>query len=79
MFRDDKRYAHAGFPTKLVESWSMATPVICNPIGDITLYAQHGENACIVNDINEVAKFLGDVLKTININICNSNAKKQLS
>ncbi|MFH4333488.1 glycosyltransferase family 1 protein, partial [Acinetobacter baumannii] len=41
----------------------MATPVICNPIGDITLYAQHGENACIVNDINEVAKFLGDVLK----------------
>ncbi|WP_447573942.1 glycosyltransferase [Acinetobacter baumannii] len=63
LFRDDKRYAHAGFPTKLVESWSMATPVICNPIGDITLYAQHGENACIVNDINEVAKFLGDVLK----------------
>lgn len=63
LFRDDKRYAHAGFPTKLVESWSLATPVICNPVGDITLYAQHGENACIINEISEVAKFINDMLK----------------
>ncbi len=63
LFRDDKRYAYAGFPTKLVESWSLATPVICNPIGDVALYAQHGENACIVKNLAEIEIFLDDLLK----------------
>lgn len=63
LFRDDKRYAYAGFPTKLVESWSLATPVICNPIGDITLYAQHEENACIVENLAEIEIFLDNILK----------------
>lgn len=63
LFRDDKRYAYAGFPTKLVESWSLATPVICNPIGDVALYAEHGENACIVKNLAEIEIFLDDLLK----------------
>ena len=61
LFRDDKRYAYAGFPTKLVESWCNLTPVICNPIGDITLYAHHGENACIINNLSQISIFMNDL------------------
>ena len=35
-FRENKRYAWAGFPSKFVESISFSTPVISNPVGDIS-------------------------------------------
>ncbi|MGE8561052.1 MAG: glycosyltransferase [Acinetobacter sp.] len=63
LFRDNLRYAKAGFPTKLVESWSNSTPVICNSVGDIALYAKHGENACVVESMNDVVVFLVNLLK----------------
>ncbi|MDV5357241.1 glycosyltransferase [Enterobacter asburiae] len=37
-FREKKRYALAGFPSKFVESLSFDTPVITNAVGDITAY-----------------------------------------
>lgn len=37
-FRDAKRYALAGFPSKFVEALENNTPVITNPIGDIKKY-----------------------------------------
>lgn len=33
--RDNKRYALAGFPSKVVEALSMNTPIITNPVGDV--------------------------------------------
>ena len=37
-FREDKRYAWAGFPSKFVEAISFDTPVITNDVGDISTY-----------------------------------------
>lgn len=37
-FRDNKRYALAGFPSKFVESLSFDTPVITNAVGDVASY-----------------------------------------
>lgn len=49
LIRDpDKRYAKAGFPTKIPESLSTGTPVICNLSSDLGLYLQDEENAIIV-------------------------------
>jgi glycosyltransferase involved in cell wall biosynthesis len=38
IFRENKRYAIAGFPTKFVESISFGVPVIANKVGDIQKY-----------------------------------------
>lgn len=36
LFRQNQRYAIAGFPTKSVESWASGCPIICNRVGDIS-------------------------------------------
>src|SRR5437867_3743576 len=50
LFREDKRYAHAGFPTKAVESWSHGCPVILNPVGDVGKLARHMVDAIVVDE-----------------------------
>ena len=48
LFRDSNlRYAKAGFPTKIVESLSSATPPVCNLSSDLGLYLKDGENAFV--------------------------------
>lgn len=48
LFRDsNERYAKAGFPTKVVESLSHATPVLCNLSSDLDLYLKDSENSVI--------------------------------
>lgn len=44
------RYAKAGFPSKVVESLSNATPILCNYSSDLELYLTDGENALIADD-----------------------------
>ena len=41
------RYAKAGFPTKVPESLSTGTPVICNLTSDLEMYLEDGINAII--------------------------------
>lgn len=43
-----ERYAKAGFPTKVVESLSSATPIICNITSDLGDYLKDMENCVIV-------------------------------
>lgn len=43
-----QRYAKAGFPTKVVESLSRSTPVICNLTSDLDVYLKNDRNALIV-------------------------------
>lgn len=43
-----QRYAKAGFPTKVVESLSCGTPVICNLTSDLGQYLKDHQNALIV-------------------------------
>lgn len=38
-FREKKRYALAGFPTKFIESICFSVPVITNPVGDIVHFS----------------------------------------
>lgn len=45
---ETQRFAKAGFPSKVVESWSVGTPVITNLSSDLAHYARDGENAVIL-------------------------------
>lgn len=49
IFRENERYALAGFPTKAVESWSQGCPIICNPVGDLGTLAQDMVDAIVIN------------------------------
>ena len=59
LLRDETlRYAKAGFPTKVVESLSCGTPIVCNLSSDLGLYLTDGENAYISdNHLPEGLKF----------------------
>lgn len=55
LLRPDARYAHAGFPTKLVESLTMGVPPICNLTSDIGLYVQDGQEGLVIDDCSPEA------------------------
>jgi len=48
--RPDERFAHAGFPTKVVESLSSGVPVLANPTSDIARYIRDGEEGLLLRD-----------------------------
>jgi glycosyltransferase involved in cell wall biosynthesis len=50
LLRPDKRYAHAGFPTKFVESLNAGLPVIANYTSDLALYLKDGYNGFVVEN-----------------------------
>ena len=52
---EEQRYAKAGFPTKVVESLAIATPVISNLTSDLGMYLRDGNNAMIVSDCSPEA------------------------
>lgn len=51
----EKRFAKAGFPSKLAESMSMGVPVITNLTSDLALYLKDEENAIVVKDFTPEA------------------------
>lgn len=55
LLRPDARFANAGFPTKLVESLGMCTPLICNLTSDIGMYVHDGEEGIVVKDCSPEA------------------------
>ncbi len=50
LLRRPERYAQAGFPTKIVESLTMGTPVIINLTSDLGEYVHEGIEGIICND-----------------------------
>jgi len=48
LVRPDERFAHAGFPTKLVESLSMGVPVLANLTSDIGEYVRDGMEGIVL-------------------------------
>jgi glycosyltransferase involved in cell wall biosynthesis len=64
LFREDKRYAKAGFPTKAVESWVSGCPIIANPVGDLGALASHMMDAILVDE-SELSTRLPAALKSI--------------
>lgn len=54
LIRDpSKRYAKAGFPSKMVESLSNSTPLVCNLTSDMDEYLQNNKNALIADNFEE--------------------------
>ncbi|WP_270192099.1 glycosyltransferase [Holdemania filiformis] len=52
LLRDENRTSLAGFSTKVVDSISLGTPVILNPIGDVTEYLKDNYNSIFVSNIS---------------------------
>ena len=50
LLRPDRRYANAGFPTKLVESLASGVPVITNRTSDIGEYVRDGKEGFLLAD-----------------------------
>lgn len=48
-FRPSLRFINAGFPSKLAESFSLGTSVICNDISDVSKYIRNSHNGFILN------------------------------
>ena len=61
LFREDARYAHAGFPTKAMESWSQGCPLITNAVGDLRALAVHMGNAIVLEE-DQLVTGLGPLL-----------------
>lgn len=51
LIRDKKRATMAGFPTKVSESISCGTPVLCNDTSDIRMYITQGTTGFLSDDI----------------------------
>ena len=59
LFRDNKRYALAGFPTKGMESLTLGCPIILNNVGDIAKIVKDNKLGIIVSETfnaNEIYK-----------------------
>lgn len=63
--KPERRSSNAQFPTKLTESMSFGTPVICNNTGDIGLYIKDKENGFIC-DANNVSQTFDAISKLTN-------------
>lgn len=53
LFRKNKRYAKAGFSTKLAECMSRSVPMICNEVGGCESVIEDGVDGFIVEDATE--------------------------
>ena len=61
------RYAKAGFPTKVVESLTYCTPVVCNLSSDLGDYLKDGDNCILLKQIT-ANDFCKAVIEGINKN-----------
>lgn len=52
LIRPQKRFANAGFPTKVPESLAAGTPVILNLTSDLGIYIRDGMEGLVIGDIS---------------------------
>lgn len=64
LLRPDKRFAHAGFSTKLVESMTAGTPVIANNTGEIKTIFEDGKNGFLL-DANTAEALAAGITKLL--------------
>ena len=83
LLREDKRYAHAGFPTKLVESLSSGVPLITNDTSDIKKFIKDGFNGFILENhsVEKIIECLQNLLllSEKEMVVMKENAKKTSS
>lgn len=68
LLRRPERYAHAGFPTKIVESLAMGTPVIINLTSDLGEYVHEGDEGLICDD-NSVDALVSKLKKAMTLSV----------
>jgi glycosyltransferase involved in cell wall biosynthesis len=68
LMRPKKRFAQAGFPTKVVESLSLGTPVICNITSDLGDYIQDMQTGLVCEDYS-VESLKVAIQKALKLNI----------
>jgi glycosyltransferase involved in cell wall biosynthesis len=56
LLREPRRFAQAGFPTKVPESMAVGTPLICNVTSDLGRHLRDGVNGIVAGD-HEPASF----------------------
>lgn len=64
LFRENRQYAWAGFPTKAMESWGAGCVILGNAVGDFATFASDGVDAILLDE-SELAARLPDVLRSI--------------
>ncbi len=71
LLRPHKRYAEAGFPTKMVESFSVGTPIIANITSDIGSYLKDGVSGIVCEgyDVNSLIDALNRIKKLTHNNM----------
>lgn len=74
----DKRYAKAGFPSKVVESLSNGVPVICNISSDMNQFLIHEVNSIIVTSESNI-DFHQSLLKALNLSEERKREMKEMS
>ncbi len=67
LLRPNKKYANAGFPTKVGESMVCGTPVIANHTSDLKLYIKDNVNGIVLND-ETIASCAEGFKKALSIN-----------
>lgn len=65
LVRPDRRSSHAGFPTKLAESFACGVPVLANLTSDLGEYLTDGENAVICQD-NSIQECRNAIIRILN-------------
>jgi glycosyltransferase involved in cell wall biosynthesis len=68
LLRKKERFAQAGFPTKVVESLSLGTPVICNITSDLGDYIQDMQTGLVCEDYS-VESLKVAIQKALKLNI----------
>ena len=68
LIRPDARYANAGFPTKVVESLTLGTPVLGNLTSDLGRYLINGQNAVLCEDAS-VRAFADAAAKAVRMTV----------
>nr|WP_281502147.1 glycosyltransferase [Alcanivorax sp. S6407] len=64
LFRDQERYALAGFPTKASESWAAGVPLLTNAVGDIAEYC-NSQTAFVVKRDADLTEHLMDFFENL--------------
>lgn len=71
LFRKDKRYAKAGFSTKLAECMSRSVPMICNRVGGCESVIVDGIDGFVIETATEQA------IEEVLLKICNFSYEKR--
>jgi glycosyltransferase involved in cell wall biosynthesis len=66
ILRPNQRFANAGFPSKVAESFCLGTPVLANLTSDLNFYLNDGENSIIVNNLS-ADSFASSLIRAINL------------